>query len=221
MRRNARKHHEDRHVSYHLNLLYQFVRWANEKFQRLLTAFKEKLKDLECRVVTTERLVRNMATPELPVPPSYDGVLLWKITNVAEKRNDAITGRQTSLYSADFYTSRHGYRMAVRIFLNGNGDGRGTHISAFFLIKRSDYDALLRWPFRQNVTIMLLDQRDEDHVISTFKFDPHSSSSQRPKEEVNIASGCPLFCALSQLERRAYIKEDVMFLKVIVDCSDL
>ena len=196
-------------------------RLEKEQLKGELVTSTEDVRALKRRVETLEQLLRNMASPMLLEPPSYDGVLLWKITNVAEKRNDAITGRQTSLYSADFFTSRHGYRMCVRIYLNGDGMGRGTHISVFFAIKRSEHDVLLRWPFRQKVTIMLLDQDNVEHVTDAFRPDPNSSSFQRPRRDMNIASGCPLFCALSQLERRAYIKEDVIFLKVIVDCSDL
>ena len=50
--------------------------------------------------------------------------------------------------------------MCARIYLNGDGMGKGTHISLFFVIMRGEYDALLRWPFRQKVTFMLLDQEN-------------------------------------------------------------
>ena len=40
---------------------------------------------------------------------------------------------------------------------------------------------------------------------------------------MNIASGCPLFCQLSQIEQTlpAYLKDDTMFIKIIVDTADL
>ena len=196
-------------------------RVENETLKRELSTSRDETRALGKRVDTLEQLVRKLATPLVLHPPSYDGILLWKITGVAEKRNDAIAGRQTSVYSPDFYTGRHGYRMCARIYLNGDGMGRGSHISVFFTIKRSEHDALLRWPFRQKVTIMLLDQDNEEHVIDSFRPDPNSSSFQKPRRESNIASGCPLFCPLSLLERRAFIREDTMFVKVVVDCLDL
>lgn len=38
---------------------------------------------------------------------------------------------------------------------------------------------------------------------------------------MNIASGCPVFVAQTVLENGTYIKDDTIFIKVIVDTSDL
>ena len=152
---------------------------------------------------------------------SHDGILLWKITEFAKKRQDTVSGHQTSFYSPCFFTSRCGYKMCARIYLNGDGIRRGTHISAFFVVMRGKYDALLHWPFRQKVTFMLLDQNNVEHVIDSFRPDPNSSSFQRPRRETNIASGCLTFCPLLQLNDHAYVRDDTMFLKVMVDTTDL
>ena len=152
---------------------------------------------------------------------SYDGQLLWRISDYARKRNEAVTGQQVSFYSPCFFTGRYGYKMCARIYLNGDGMGKGTHISIFFVIMRGEYDALLRWPFSQKVTFMLLDQDNVEHVIDAFRPDPNSSSFQRPRRETNIASGCPMFCSLAELNNHAYVRDDAMFLKIIVDTSDL
>ena len=152
---------------------------------------------------------------------SYNGVLVWKISNFALKQQDATSGRQTSFFSPCFYTSFHGYKLCARIYLNGDGMGKGTHISLFFAVMRGEYDAILRWPFRQKVTFMLLDQDNVEHVIDAFRPDPNSSSFQRPRRETNIASGCPTFCSIEELNNHAYVRDDTMFFKIIVDTSDL
>ena len=149
-----------------------------------------------------------------------DGVLLWKIADLESRRNEAVRGRQPSLYSRCFYTSRRGYKLCARIHLDGDGSGKGTHISVFFVVMRGEFDHKLRWPFRQKVTIMLLDQDNVEHVTSAFRPDPNSASFQRPREEMNVASGCPLFCPLSELGKRAYVKNDAICIKIIVDKSD-
>lgn len=41
--------------------------------------------------------------------------------------------------------------MCLRIYLNGDGTGRGTHLSLFFVVMRGHSDALLKWPFNQKV----------------------------------------------------------------------
>lgn len=55
-----------------------------------------------------------------------------------------------------FYTSKYGYKMCLRIYLNGDGTGRGTHLSLFFVVMRGHSDALLKWPFNQKVSLISL-----------------------------------------------------------------
>ena len=83
---------------------------------------------------------------------NYEGVLLWKINDFAGRKRDADSGKTLSLYSQPFYTSRFGYKMCARIYLNGDGLGKGTHVSLFFVVMKGDYDDRLPWPFRQKVS---------------------------------------------------------------------
>ena len=197
--------------------------------RRLVETVQETVRRVERRIESIEHTLalRNVTLADLEEYvrqqefSSYDGQLLWKITEFARRRNEAVSGQQISFYSPCFYTSRYGYKMCARIYLNGDGMGRGTHISVFFVIMRGQYDALLRWPFRQKVTFMLLDQDNVEHVIDAFRPDPNSSSFHRPRRETNIASGCPMFCSLTELNNHAYIRDDTLFLKIFVDTSDL
>uniref|UniRef100_UPI00358FDF79 TNF receptor-associated factor 2-like n=1 Tax=Myxine glutinosa TaxID=7769 RepID=UPI00358FDF79 len=154
---------------------------------------------------------------------TFDGMFIWKITEVPRKRNDAISGRQVAHYSPAFFTSRYGFRLCMRIYLNGDGAGHGTHISLFFVVMKGDHDALLKWPFRQKVTLMLMDQNNREHIIDGFRPDITSPSFQRPVHELNLASGCPRFCSLVILDvsRNSYVRDDTIFIKCIVDTSDL
>uniref|UniRef100_A0A8C2SV67 TNF receptor-associated factor n=1 Tax=Coturnix japonica TaxID=93934 RepID=A0A8C2SV67_COTJA len=153
---------------------------------------------------------------------SYNGVLIWKIRDYKRRKQEAVMGKTLSLYSQPFYTGYFGYKMCARVYLNGDGMGKGTHLSLFFVIMRGEYDALLPWPFKQKVTLMLMDQGpSRRHLGDAFKPDPNSSSFKRPDGEMNIASGCPRFVAQTVLENGTYIKDDTIFIKVIVDTSDL
>ena len=199
------------------------VRQANcvvGNLRRLVETDQETVRNMERRFGAIEHRValRNIAKAmSQRLPPSYDGHLLWKINEFSRRRNRAVNGQQKAFTSPCFFTGPYGYKMRARIYLNGHGMGRGTHISLFFVVMRGQYDAILRWPFRQKVTFMLVDQDNVEHVIDAFRPDPNSSSFQRPRREANIASGCPLFCSLNQLNTRAYVREDTMFLRIIVD----
>ncbi|KAI8518510.1 hypothetical protein Bbelb_045270 [Branchiostoma belcheri] len=202
-----------------------------EAYERQHRQDRETIETLERKVRSQERIIALkdvvLAEQDLRITSlemtSYDATLLWKIQDFTRKRHDAITGKTTSIYSPCFYTSRTGYKMCARIYLNGDGMGKGSHISLFFVLMRGHFDGLLRWPFKQEVTFMLLDQNNREHEIDAFRPDPTSSSFKRPTSDMNIASGCPLFVPLSQLESSShgYVKDDTMFIKIIVDTSDL
>ena len=152
---------------------------------------------------------------------SYSGTFIWKIPEVQRRRGEARSGRTVSLYSAPFYTGRHGYKMCLRLYMDGDGSGKGTHLSFFLTLMRGEYDALLTWPFRQTVTLMLLDQDRQKDIFQSFRPDPSSSSFQRPINEMNVASGCPKFAPLSILDNPSYVKDDTMFLKCRVDVTGI
>ncbi|XP_077418103.1 TNF receptor-associated factor 2-like isoform X3 [Vanacampus margaritifer] len=172
------------------------------------------LRDLS--IVEMEGKMREMSAA------TYDGIFVWKISDFAKKRQDALAGRAPAMFSPAFYTSKYGYKMCLRIYLNGDGTGRGTHLSLFFVVMRGHSDALLKWPFNQKVTLMLLDQNNREHIIDAFRPDISSSSFQRPVSDMNIASGCPLFCPLSKLDsKNSYIRDDTIFIKAIVDLTGL
>ncbi|XP_073783300.1 TNF receptor-associated factor 3 isoform X1 [Danio rerio] len=153
---------------------------------------------------------------------SFNGTLIWKIRDYKRRKQEAVVSKTLSLYSQPFYTGYFGYKMCARVYLNGDGMGKGTHLSLFFVVMRGEYDALLQWPFKQKVTLMLMDQGPaRKHLGDAFKPDPSSSSFRRPTGEMNIASGCPLFVAQTVLENGTYIKDDTIFIKVTVDTSDL
>ena len=152
---------------------------------------------------------------------NYSGVLVWKITNYKRRKQEAVAGQTLSLYSQPFFTCRYGYRMCARAYLNGDGVGKGTHFSVFFVVMRGEYDNLLQWPFKQKVTLTLMDQdTGRRHLSDTFKPNPNSSSFRMPASEMNVASGCPLFARHSQLEQSPYLKDDCLFIKITVDLSD-
>ena len=144
-----------------------------------------------------------------------------RFPEVPRRRQEARTGKTVSLYSAPFYTSRHGYMACLRLYMNGDGAGKGTHLSFFITLMRGEYNALLPWPFRQAVTLTLVDQNKQRDIVQSFRPEPTSSSFQRPRNEMNIASGCPMFASVSVLDNSSYVKDDTMFLKCKINTTGL
>jgi len=50
-------------------------------------------------------------------------------------------------------------------YLNGDGNGKGTHLSIFMEIQPGEYDALLPWPFAHEFTFTLFDQSTNTNEV--------------------------------------------------------
>lgn len=162
---------------------------------------------------------------ELLEVKATSGIFIWKINDLNRRKQDAYEGKILSLYSPPFFTSFHGYRMCIRCYLNGDGGGKGTHISVFFVIMKSEYDDLLPWPFKQKVMISLLNQHTpanpDTHITQTFIPDIKSSSFKKPTKDMNIASGFPKFALKSVLDDKHYSTNDTIYFKVKVQLNEI
>ena len=110
--------------------------------------------------------------------------------------------------------------MRARLYFYSDGDARDIHISISLIIFKGEYDAILTWPFNFSVIFCLFDQTGRNHhIINSFQPDPTSTSFQRPSSEMNITSGTPYVCPLAmvQQEGSCYIRNDTMFIKIMVD----
>ena len=205
---------------------------VHHSFGNEMVPYKEpsgEVKQLEEKVLEIERTLNVISVHhselELQLQASlastHNGAFLWRIPEVRRRIRDAKIGRITSIYSPPFYTGRNGYKMCIRAYLNGDGTGEGTHLSIFFVLMRGEYDPLLQWPFESEVSLILVDQDHKKHLVQTFKPNPQSSSFQKPKTDMNVASGCPEFADLSILDNTSYVKDDVMYIKAIVDTSKI
>ena len=151
-----------------------------------------------------------------------NGIFIWKIPDVRRRYRDAVERKTISLYSPPFYTSPHGYRVCVRTYLNGDGVGKGTHLSLFFFIMRSEHDNLLSWPFKQSVRFTLVHQKNPSlNITEAFVPDLNSPSFQKPEFDMNIASGFPKFARLSVLQDEGFTQDNVIYIKCQVDLSGL
>ena len=182
-------------------------------------------KELNSLTVDLKKEFKNMRDQMVDLKASfvstYDGKFLWRIPEVCRRIRDAKIGHITSIYSPPFYTGRNGYKMCIRAYLNGDGTGEGTHLSIFFVLMKGEYDPLLQWPFTNKVSLILVDQDKKKDLSQSFKPNPQSSSFQKPKTLMNVASGFPEFAPLSILDNPSYVKDDVMFIKAAVDISNI
>ena len=103
------------------------------------------------------------------------------ITNFAEKKSS-----NRVWHSLPFYTHPQGYKMCLKVYANGRGGGKGTHVSVFAKVMRGAYDDNLKWPFQGRVVLQLCNQlEDKRHRGHTINF----SNTTEPKTIGRVTSG--------------------------------
>ena len=142
-----------------------------------------------------------------------DGVFTWKIPKIRQHYQDALHNEKLSLCSPVFRTSPKGYCLFIRVYLTGEGPGRGTHISAFFSIMKSANDHQLDWPFNHPLELTLMNCKNKaDSITATLIPNPFPSF-QRPDYEFNIASGFPEFAPVRVLMDDCFTRDDAITLQ--------
>ena len=108
---------------------------------------------------------------------------------------------------------------------NGNGDGKGTHVTVSCVVKKGQYDDELKWPFNGKVIYTLLNQlHDEKHhtIESDFK---HLEPDDPYMKPGGGGRGIPKFIHHSMLthnpkKRTQYLKDDTLYFRVSVDMPE-
>ena len=135
--------------------------------------------------------------------------------------NYAIKGNQ---YLPSFYTHSHGYCMCIRVNTNGHGDGKGTHLSIYTCLMQGPYDDHLKWPFRGEITIQIVNQAgDHSHFEKTIPYDdesPDYTAGRVIDKERSGSRGFDYFLAHTDLEYNAkknlqYLKDDIIIVRVV------
>ena len=92
-----------------------------------------------------------------------------------------VTFERKDMYLHPFFTHPHGYRMCIHVYPNGTGDGEGTHVSVFTCLMQGPFDDQLKWPFRGEVTIQIVNQAGNySHVEMTI---PYNKKTQHDAAE--------------------------------------
>ena len=71
--------------------------------------------------------------------------------------------------SLPFYSRDKGYKLQLKVDANGDGSGKGTHLSLYVHLLMGAYDDQLQWPFNANITVQLLNwSKDNSHEEKTI-----------------------------------------------------
>ena len=148
-----------------------------------------------------------------------DGTYTWRIEKFRDCHQDAISGTRTKKYSPPFYTSLYpGYKLCMRINLNGIEDGVGKHVALFIHLMRGDHDDFLQWPFAKKFKLSILDQSEDEgehrDISKTLVAEPKLQACQRPEAPHNYYGvGYPKFAPIVLICQPQYTKNDTLLVK--------
>ena len=194
------------------------VLWGGVKVKKDVDEVKSKVRDVENKNLDFSKSVTDMDLKiQLVENKTMNGELIWKIDKLDFRMAQAKLGKVSALHSAPCYAKQYEYKYCIRLYLHGDGMGRATHISIFFVVMKSEYDELLTWPMKKRVTFELINLGNEaNSVIETFVSNPKSSSFQRPTKNMNVATGCPTFISIDQFLNGGFIKDNCAFIRATV-----
>ena len=133
----------------------QHVTKLETKHKEMETSFNSQLREVTSEQEQISKLVHTTIVP-----------VIITMADFSQHKRD-----NDDWYSDPFYTHPHGYKMCLRVDANGSGSGKGTHVSVYVYLMRGEFDDYLKWPFRGEITIQLLNQlADKEHHSQTISF---------------------------------------------------
>lgn len=205
----------------HLDLAYlklnnTELRLSNTEVE--LSRMQETNKKLMEKVDKVEKKICEDAgkteSPDFPV------VFVCKINNFSEVLRQAKAGENIAVAYGPFLTGTYGYKLKVKIYPNGCGSSRNTHLSVFIVVMKGEYDAILPWPFEKKVKFTLIDQHEDSvervNVSHWFRSSNALKHFARPVSEESTGRGFSTFIFHEKLFSRCFVVDDTLFLQVEV-----
>ena len=148
-------------------------------------------------------------------PGPYYNVYTWKIGGFEEILRQAKTGGKNLIKSDPFYLGECGYKFKMLLYPNGTGTGENTHLSLYLNNMEGEYDAILQWPCAKDIALTLIDQQGNlnDRQTISFTFISLSLWKSRPGKGKGVTWGWHQFVSHDELQRRAYIVDDTIFIQ--------
>ncbi|KAK3735480.1 hypothetical protein QZH41_020535 [Actinostola sp. cb2023] len=145
---------------------------------------------------------------------------IWKVEDFSQQQQNAKQeDRDIKLYSEPFHSHKYGYRLKLRLDPNGQRNGKGTHVSVYLIVMRSEYDAILTWPFDWKIKLILLDQKPDNSLRKNIEkgFTPDSTNLghfKRPTTDENLGLGYGTFVSHETLATENYVVDGTLFLQL-------
>ena len=125
-------------------------------------------------------------------------------------------------YNVTFFAFEGGYKMWLKVYANGYGNGKGTHVSVILVLLKGPHDDELQrsgnWPLRGIFMIELLNQvGDSNHRMHNISYSSNTSSACAERVWYDKANGLNIsrFISHSALKKKNdYLKDDAIYFRI-------
>ena len=163
------------------------------------------------------------STPLLPLTPAWQDSLSTTQSGTAQFTITEYSKRKqfnNQYFSPPFTTSPQGYRLCLAVDANGQGSGKGSHLSIYAFIMKGQHDDRLQWPFTGTIIIELLNWlEDWGHYKMTLSIDTNNDFVRVTKGEYGNNGGYEHFISQSSLNSSTnpqYLYQDSIRVRVQV-----
>lgn len=183
--------------------------WGTVKFIAHTQLFPRYASDVEyreddclCFSITDIAVYSTPQVEKIPgwqKKPSKDSLCEFTIAQFSKRRQ-----YNSVYYSEPFYSHKKGYKLQLQINLNGQDEGKGSHISVYARAVPGDFDARQKWPACIRVNILLINWKQSEErwhhsdaircvskeptntgTFGTHTFIPHATLYHPPSNYIN------------------------------------
>ena len=164
--------------------------------------------------------VAIVKAPAIPKLPSWAGDGCFAVPSF-----HSTMAKDLPFYSPPLCTHSEGYKLCPLVRPNGNGSGKGTHVSVYSTLMHGEHDDVLPWPVEADVVLEMLNWREnKNHKRDTISFSHGTGAEVSSRVTVGSRAefgiGHDTFAAHSSLSYNAtantqYLNEDCLLFKVV------
>ena len=164
------------------------VKDIRSKLERNVEELNQRTSNVENQIAEINKAVTGMDLKfQLQENKITNGEFIWKINQIKLRMEQAKSGKMVTLHSAPCYTGQNQYKFCIRLYLNGDRVGKSTYLSIFFVLMKSPFDAILKWPMHKRIKFELINQEDATkNITESFISNPKSQSFHRSSTNMNI-----------------------------------
>ena len=142
-----------------------------------------------------------------------NGHFIWKIHPLSECVDQSTTVPNASISSVPFYSSHGGYKVCLRLFLQGHGLAYGNYLSLAVMLMKGEYDSILSWPFPFKTELSILDQSLQGRDVRDEVVPDASEGFHRPLDEIKVVTLLDRFAPIGILQDASFVRDDAMYIR--------